>query len=137
MSELLIKLNSHLFFVRNSQWVKRQRYQYKLKMDGKHSTLSDKREEMLSKAGFIWGSHAACWQEHFQSLEAFYLAHGHCCVPMDYKEDPSLAVWMKHQRRNYKLYMAGKPSTMTKERLRCLQSINFEWSPRSGKKSRC
>jgi hypothetical protein len=103
-------------------------------LDGKHSTLSDKREEMLTNVGFIWGSHAACWQEHFQALEAFYLAHGHCCVPADYTEDPSLTVWMKHQRRNYKLYMSGKPSTMTKERLRCLQSIRFEWTPRSGKK---
>ncbi|KAL3895529.1 MAG: hypothetical protein SGARI_007422, partial [Bacillariaceae sp.] len=36
-----------------AQWVKRQRYQYKLKHQmGKHSTLSDDRQEALQNAGF-------------------------------------------------------------------------------------
>lgn len=108
-----------------------QRYQYKLKQEGKHSTLSDEREERLSQVGFIWGSHAACWQEHFQSLESFVMAHGHCCVPTDYKPDSSLAVWCKHQRRQFKRFQQGQTSTMTEERYKCLQSIGFEWNPRS------
>ncbi|KAG7339306.1 helicase domain protein [Nitzschia inconspicua] len=114
-----------------AQWVKRQRYQYKLKHEGKHSTLSDEREELLSQEGFIWGSHAACWQEHFQSLESFFTTHGHCFVPTDYKRDPSLAVWCKHQRRQLKLFREGKTGTMTEERYRCLQSIGFDGNPRS------
>ncbi|KAG7373082.1 helicase domain protein [Nitzschia inconspicua] len=114
-----------------AQWVKRQRYQYKLKQEGKHSTLSDEREELLSQVGFIWGSHAACWQEHFQSLESFFKVHGHCFVPTDYKRDPSLAVWCKHQRRQMKLFREGRTGTMTEKRYRCLQSIGFDGNPRN------
>ncbi|KAG7372974.1 helicase domain protein [Nitzschia inconspicua] len=37
-----------------AQWVKRQRRQYKRKKAGKHSTLTDEREEKLLAAGFIF-----------------------------------------------------------------------------------
>ena len=36
-----------------AQWVKRQRYQYKLKIEGKRSTLSDERVRLLNKIGFV------------------------------------------------------------------------------------
>jgi hypothetical protein len=37
-----------------SNWVRRQRYQYKLRKAGKPSTLTDARIEALQSAGFIW-----------------------------------------------------------------------------------
>jgi hypothetical protein len=129
--------NGHLFvphsFPANqklAQWVKRQRYQYKLKHSGHHSTLSDEREDLLSSVGFIWDSHAACWQEHFQSLEAFFMTHGHCNVPSDHP-DSSLSIWSKHQRRQLKRFKAGLNSTMTEERFQCLESLGFDWNPRN------
>jgi len=42
-----------------AQWTKRQRYQYKLKHDGKRSTITDERVRALDEAGFVWDSHKA------------------------------------------------------------------------------
>merc|ERR1719420_1828947 len=67
-----------------SQWVRKQRNQRKRKERGLHSTLSDERQEMLTNAGFIWDSHRAQWQERYQSLEVFQMAHGHCNVPSNF-----------------------------------------------------
>ena len=47
-------------------WVKRQRYQYKLKKQGHHSTLSDAREQALERLGFVWDSHKAIWEERLK-----------------------------------------------------------------------
>ena len=115
-----------------AQWVKRQRYQKRLKSLGKHSTLSPAREHMLDAAGFIWDSHKNTWQEHFQELQQFAMEHGHCYVPPSLsKEKSSLITWMKHQRRQYKRYMAGMDSTMTSERIQNLENIGFDWDPRN------
>jgi hypothetical protein len=114
-----------------AQWVKRQRYQYKLKSMGHHSTLSDERQQILTSVGFIWDSHAASWQEQFQLLEEFYLGNGHCNVPSHFNGSGSLNVWCKHQRKQYRLYKAGIVSTLTEERYQCLDSIGFNWNPRN------
>eukprot|EP00339_Tiarina_fusa_P029927 CAMPEP_0117005736 /NCGR_PEP_ID=MMETSP0472-20121206/6229_1 /TAXON_ID=693140 ORGANISM="Tiarina fusus, Strain LIS" /NCGR_SAMPLE_ID=MMETSP0472 /ASSEMBLY_ACC=CAM_ASM_000603 /LENGTH=308 /DNA_ID=CAMNT_0004707029 /DNA_START=8 /DNA_END=931 /DNA_ORIENTATION=+ len=54
-----------------SQWVKRQRHQYKCWMSGKHSHLNNDRIKMLEMVGFTWDSHAAAWEENFQALKDF------------------------------------------------------------------
>jgi hypothetical protein len=113
-----------------AQWVKRQRYQHKLKSLGQHCTLSDDRERILADAGFIWDSHAASWQEQFQLLEQFAARNGHCNVPTRFEGSTTLNVWCKQQRKQYKLLCCGRPSSMTEERRECLESIGFNWSPR-------
>lgn len=82
--------NQHL-----AQWTKRQRYQYKLKNLGRHSTLTDKRQEELEDMGFIWDSHGAAWHERFESLKDFMQVHEHTNVPSNYEADKPLAVWVK------------------------------------------
>ncbi|KAG7340350.1 helicase domain protein [Nitzschia inconspicua] len=113
-----------------SQWVKRQRHQYKRKHMGHHSTLTDEREEKLLAVGFIFDSHRAVWHTRFETLKAFYMAHGHCGIPSKF-EDGSLNVWVKHQRRQYLLSISGEKSTMTEERIAALNSIGFDWNPRN------
>jgi hypothetical protein len=85
---------------------------------GHHSTLSDAREELLTREGFIWNSHKgkgggtsllqpsdgyslthfvpfalfvliAAWSEQFQKLEEYYLLHGHCNVPFTPSPTPT------------------------------------------------
>ncbi|KAG7340302.1 helicase domain protein [Nitzschia inconspicua] len=113
-----------------SQWVKRQRNQYKRKQKGHHSTLTDEREKLLLEAGFIFDSHRAVWQTRFGTLKAFYLANGHCRIPSQF-EKGSLNVWMKHQRRHHSLLMKGEKSPITGERIAALNSIGFDWNPRN------
>lgn len=39
-----------------AEWVKRQRHQHKLKLEGRHSALTDERENLLNQIGFCWDS---------------------------------------------------------------------------------
>lgn len=140
-----------------AQWVKRQRYQYKLKVDGKRSTLSDERIRLLNKIGFIWNryvasrsrplsllrhltinflshspnsSHDAVWEERWNELAMYKRLHGDCIVPSNYEKNPQLAVWVKRQRRQYKFYNENKPTSMTKERIARLERLGFAWDCR-------
>jgi hypothetical protein len=67
------------------------------------------------------------WSETFQTLLAFRKAHGHCLVPHGYKENMSLARWVKRQRYQHKLLKEGKPCTMTEERIQLLENVGFVW----------
>ena len=78
-----------------ARWVKRQRYQYRLKVDNKTSTMTDERVALLEGIGFIWDSHAAAWAEKLHELKDFARRRGHCNVPSTYPENPQLATWVK------------------------------------------
>ena len=110
-----------------AQWVKRQRYQYKLKNEGKRSTMSDERVTALEDVGFVWDSHSAVWDERLQDLLDYKSVNGHCNVPSRYAENRQLAVWVKRQRRQYKFYCEKQSSAMTEERIQRLNAIGFEW----------
>ncbi|KAG7363857.1 helicase domain protein [Nitzschia inconspicua] len=115
---------------RLSQWVKRQRYQYRLKKLGRHSTLNDQREAVLQKIGFVWESHKQSWNDSFRSLQIFYATHGHSRVTKSNADD-TLNTWCKHQRRQYKRFVCGQSCHMTAERIRKLESVQFDWDPRN------
>lgn len=111
-------------------WVKRQRYQYRMKKSGKHSTMTDERQEALERLGFTWDNHAANWQERWNELQQFQEANGHVNVPKKYPQSPKLPIWIKCQRRQYKLYRQGnKKSHMTSERIEKLLSLGFNFDP--------
>jgi hypothetical protein len=113
------------------QWVKRQRYQYKLKQLGLHSTLTDVRQTALEEmGGFIWDSHKASWQERYRSFYNFHVQRGHCNVPSNHP-NKTLTIWVKCQRRQHKLYKRGERSTMTDERIKLMDNLGFDWNPRN------
>jgi hypothetical protein len=116
-----------------AQWVKRQRYQYKLKIEGKRSTLSDERVRLLHNIGFIWNSHEAVWEERRDELLQYKRSHGHCVVPSNFDRNPQLAVWVKRQRRQYKFYCEKKATSMTPERITKLEKLGFAWDCRKNK----
>jgi len=118
-----------------AEWVKRQRYQHKLKGMGKHSSMSDDRVVALEKLGFVWNSHDAVWEERLKELKKYRNLFGNTNVPSKYEPNPQLAIWIKRQRRQYKFLMEGKPSTMTPYRVEKLREINFSWSGRKPKVS--
>jgi hypothetical protein len=114
-----------------AQWIKRQRYQYRLKNKGQHSTLTDVRQMDLEQLGFVWDSHKAAWCERLESIREFRLRHGHANVPSNYALDRPLAVWVKCQRRQMKLLQKGLKTTMNQERFLALDQLGFEWNPRN------
>jgi hypothetical protein len=113
-------------------WIKRQRSQFKLKKEGKHSNMTDEREQILSSLGFVWDSHAAFWEERLGELRTFQDEYGHSNVPTKYPENPQLAIWAKCQRRQFKLFTQGEHSRshMTLERISKLASVGFVFDPR-------
>jgi hypothetical protein len=117
-----------------AEWVKRQRYQYKLKCMGQHSSMSDDRIAALEKLGFVWNSHDAVWEERLVELKQYRSMFGDTNVPSSYESNPKLAIWVKRQRRQYKFLKEGKPSTMTPYRVTRLSEIEFSWSGRKPKK---
>ena len=115
-----------------AQWVKRQRSQYKLKMEGKRSNMTETRQKALEDLGFVWDSHAVFWEERLNELRIFRETHGHCNVPTKYPENQQLAIWAKCQRRQFKLYTQGdRHSNMTMERIRKLSNLGFVFNPRA------
>jgi hypothetical protein len=113
-----------------ARWVKRQRYQYKLRFERKASTMTQERVAFLEKIGFVWDSHVAAWEERKAELLDYRAQYGHCNVPSNYSPNRQLAVWVKRQRRQYKFFCDAKPSSMTTDRISTLESLGFEWELR-------
>jgi hypothetical protein len=123
-------------YERLSSWVKRQRYQHKLRQEGKCSFLTDERVAVLELLGFVWDSHGTIWETRFTELQEFHRLYGHCNVPYNYK-NAQLASWIKAQRREMRALKEGKTITPeTFQRLMRLEELDFCWKLRSsGRKS--
>ena len=106
-----------------AKWVKRQRYQYKLKQRGKHSTLCEERVSELTKAGFIWDSHNAAWEERYNELFHYWKRNGQNCNSIKSSLcSRELYIWIKAQRRQ------RLQNLITKERIAKLDAIGFNWN---------
>jgi Helicase associated domain len=74
-----------------------------VKIEGRrHSNLTQGRENLLTKLGFVWNAHNATWDSFYDELVEFQQRHGHCHIPTRYPENPPLAAWVKLQRRRLK-----------------------------------
>jgi len=93
--------------------------------------MTEERVKALEDIGFIWDSQGTVWRDRLRELIEFKRIHKHCNVPSNYSKTPSLAVWVKCQRRQYKLYREGKPSTIISQRIKELERIGFRWLLRS------
>jgi hypothetical protein len=122
-----------------AKWVKRHRYQYKLRQEGKQTALTAERQEALERLGFVWQCHDSAWEERFAELQEFHRVHGHCRVPTvdgGSYYSPQLSCWVQCQRRQCRLFRSGvERSFMTEERAQKLDSLGFVWEPRGGSSS--
>ena len=118
-----------------SQWVKRQRHQYKLRQEEKHSNLTQERQELLDQLSFVWDSRACHWEDRFGELVAFHKKFGHCRVTQTNKSYRPLAIWLKRQRHQSRLYLEGDQSTgMTMERMMRLVNLGVKLNVPQSKK---
>mmetsp|Transcript_24901 Transcript_24901/g.57461 ORF Transcript_24901/g.57461 Transcript_24901/m.57461 type:complete len:1213 (-) Transcript_24901:347-3985(-) len=120
-------------FVDNPQlgtWVTNQRAQYKQRQEGKVSAMNDERIAQLEAIGFKWGDSARDhkpWQDRYEELVKYRMAHEDCKVPVRYPPNPQLGNWVNNQRAQYKLRVAGKKSAMTDQRFHLLEQLGFHW----------
>lgn len=107
------------------KWVDDQRQRYKKRQSGVKSSLTDERLQLLESIGFEWNAFDAKWAEKMSELRQFVLAHGHCRVPFNYKPNPPLSRWLRHQRRLYKKHEDGQKTPLTEERIASLTEVGF------------
>jgi hypothetical protein len=111
-------------------WVNKQRAEYKLFKEGKKSSMTKERIQALESVGFIWAKRRKgqpTWDLKFDELTEYCQEHGDCLVPTKYAENPALGRWVSTQRAQYKLMQENKPTTMTEERIKMLESLGFVW----------
>eukprot|EP00339_Tiarina_fusa_P026138 CAMPEP_0117001346 /NCGR_PEP_ID=MMETSP0472-20121206/3378_1 /TAXON_ID=693140 ORGANISM="Tiarina fusus, Strain LIS" /NCGR_SAMPLE_ID=MMETSP0472 /ASSEMBLY_ACC=CAM_ASM_000603 /LENGTH=612 /DNA_ID=CAMNT_0004701327 /DNA_START=245 /DNA_END=2080 /DNA_ORIENTATION=- len=111
-----------------ARWVKRQRFQYQSLKAGLPSSMTPERIQALEEVKFVWDSHSLAWEARFQELKAYKERFHSCNVPSTYQENPSLAAWVKSQRRQYRnFHEEGASSNITLERIQLLEEIGFQW----------
>lgn len=106
-------------------WVSTQRRNY-----CKGKGMSPDRIDRLEALGFVWRTtdpRATPWMERFKQLAAFYEEHGHSVVPVMYGPNKPLANWVSAQRQEYRYLVEDKPSRITAERIKLLNTLDFMW----------
>jgi hypothetical protein len=111
-------------------WAKTQRYQYKLHLEGKRSSMTLSRIQKLESLGFEWRVCVIAWEDRLSELADYRKIHGHCNVPHSYSDHINLYNWVAKQRTHYRLHVEGKTSPMTAFRIKALESLGFEWDIR-------
>lgn len=103
-----------------ANWVIKQRQYYK---KGK---LSKEQIKDLEDLGITWEEYKRTpWNESLKKLKAFKVKYGHCNVTKSY-EDKALANWVSFQRRDKR--------KLSKEQIRELNKLGFNWRLKAGRK---
>jgi Helicase associated domain len=90
---------------------------------------------LLDGIGFHWGwtpdpnttaETAASWESNFSKLQEYQEKSGNCDVPMEplHRE---LGTWARVQRFQYNLYGTKRKSFITRERIKQVNDIGFDW----------
>lgn len=96
-------------------WVVNQRV---LQRDG---VLEPEKVELLNRLAFKWNPHASNWRTSYLALLEYRKRFGNCRVPQNWKENNSLAHWVKTQRMDY------SKGELERDRIELLEKIGFEW----------
>jgi hypothetical protein len=111
-------------------WMSTQRKHYKLRLEGNESQMTLPRIQELESLSFEW-------VERLSELAEYRKTHGHCNVPLRYRENTQLANWVRWQKLNYRWLEEGKPSpALSASRIQALESLGFKWTastPKTGK----
>jgi len=110
------------------KWVHKQRIEYKRKIKGEKSHLSDERMFALKDIGFevyICKRAEGLWHERFQELLNYHREKGHCNVPQQYEANKSLGKWVHRQKHEFRKVIDGKPSYLTAHRFQALLEVGL------------
>lgn len=76
------------------------------------------------------GDSESSWLAKFEELKQFRKLHGNFLVP---QSDRNLGSWVNTVRQQYKLYMSGKKSYITHDKIDLLNNIGFVWEASTNK----
>ena len=97
-------------------WVATQRAQYRLRIEGKHSHLTEERIKLLNEVGFVWSHHGNSWDDRYNQLVVYKAEHKNCLVPRVYPKNKALGAWVDNQRT--RLGSEGEKSQLAKKRIK-------------------
>jgi hypothetical protein len=87
-------------------WANHQRKQYANFMQGKNSSMTKRRIDLLNSIGFEWELRPCGkeeeWEEMKTQLIQFREQFGHCFVPPSYPPNKKLGQWVLLQRQQFK-----------------------------------
>ena len=98
-------------------WVSRQRVLYKKGLLG-YSQI-----QKLNELGISWDTKQSQWEKMFSLINEYKKQHGHCNIPQNFEENPSLGSWVTSLR------IRKKRGTLTIEQIEQLDDIDFIWEP--------
>lgn len=96
-------------------WIVDQRVQKR------NGNLEPEKVELLNRLGFDWNPWETNWRGIYLELVKFQKRFGHCRVPQNWKENNSLAHWVKTQRFDY------AKGELHGGRISLLEKIGFDW----------
>lgn len=113
-------------------FVNRQRYEYSKWVDGRPSSMTEKRHKDLQELDFVFVAgkkmnqasvkNKKTWDERYSELLHYRQLYGHTVVPQSF---PGLGEWVHTQRNYYKKMKEGKKSPLTPDRLLKLADVGF------------
>jgi superfamily II DNA or RNA helicase len=83
--------------------------------------LESEKIDLLNRLSFNWNPRQTNWRGIYLELVKFQKRFGHCRVPQNWKENNSLAHWVKTQRQDF------AKSELHGDRIALLEKIGFEW----------
>jgi hypothetical protein len=112
------------------EWCDEQRVQHARMKWGKDSTSTEEQIQKLTNLGFEWtaaDTPSKGWDDYFGDLLAYFLKNQTFDVSKE--EDEELQQWAETQQAEYKKYVDGVPSLLTKSRIKKLDDVSFPWFP--------
>jgi hypothetical protein len=113
------------------KWCTDQRVKYYKFKKGVPTNMTEEKIQKLTEWGFNWEykikrpentAPVRPWKHRYTQLVEFKEEHGHCLVPQHF---PALGNWVHTQRMDYRKFVKGRKSAMSKERLNKLNEIGF------------
>lgn len=102
-----------------TEWVYRQRKEYRKYQRGAPSTLTPAKIDLLNQLKFVWDKNQQAWDERFDELLEFQKEFGHVNVPTKYK---TLGQWVTKQRKEQR---EGRLDDLRAKRL---NGVSFVWN---------
>ena len=68
------------------------------------------------------------WLIMLEQLKEYKKSFGHTVVPRGYKANPKLASWVAEQRKQHKLFLDGKQTSINQGRINMLNQLDFTWN---------
>ena len=115
------------------EWIVIQRKDFKaFQDDPETSPLLESQIIVLDSLQFPWNTRGEDhWNLNFECLKKFFKDHNHTMVSRSDQDHQKLSMWVVDQRRQMKLWKEGKQTTMTKERQKMLDDLDFTWQIRN------